>query len=276
MTEETQSTPTKVVVEVPVGDAIWALTEQNAIFRNGHQVLIPHLGVDFIAELMAALSTPEFVSGLNDNRIRMAEVENPVRRENDPMEELAIGPCDVMHPAGVARCERPKGHDGSHHGWMPPGDVLEGSDDVSWDDEPTRVVLPGTNWEGFEVEPTGVGFGANVHHIRAGETEHFESREYANAVMSEEDGTYVVLCAEAYLAWYEQVNPSPMDWTAWVRGDVVYDPTNNHAVVAGRTHEDLVIVDALGEVTQLSVENAEYLSRWKVGIAASHNFDQEG
>ena len=53
--------------EVHIGDAVYALTEQNAIFRNGRQMVIPHLGVDFLPELMAALTTEDFVSGIVEN-----------------------------------------------------------------------------------------------------------------------------------------------------------------------------------------------------------------
>ena len=122
---EAHSNQPTIVREVNIGDAVYALTEQNAIFRNGRQMVIPHVGVDFLPELMAALTTEDFVAGI---------VENVNRGKR-------AGDCGHFSSDVFAKCNAPEGHEGPHTYTNENGGV------TAWHDHPTL--------EEIEALPTG-------------------------------------------------------------------------------------------------------------------------
>lgn len=109
MTEETTASQPNIVAEVTVQTgAVLALTKQNAVFRNGRQLVIPHHGAQFMQELMEALTSEEFVGAIVDNDAAEKDAQALADAAGAQMYCGHYG-VDVM-----ATCNDVEGHEGPH------------------------------------------------------------------------------------------------------------------------------------------------------------------
>lgn len=272
MTEEATPTPPKLTAEVTVeSGAVFALTESNAIFRNGHQLVIPHLGVPFLQELMEALTSEPFVTGIIENYLTSTEVtdevedeEIPVVRESDLTE---TDQCDKVHGATGARCLKLHGHEGPHAGWQGGPEDWGGGDDIVWEDvtlPSSRDIPEETTWEGFTIHAFGPASTASVFHPKSTKRLTFQDREGAMSMLSDPYlDFYDRLCAQGYIEWFDVYFPGQEDWRNWKAGDALVSDQGTHALVVPAS-EGLAIINSEGSIFAVSDENADIFSHWTV------------
>jgi len=109
------SSPPVITAEVTVeSGAKFALTNSNAIFRNGYQLVIPHTGVPFLQELMEALTSEPFVTGIIQNYLEASEVVD-VDDDVAVAEALGVGAfCGARSEDLGTTCNDRLGHEGAH------------------------------------------------------------------------------------------------------------------------------------------------------------------
>lgn len=235
------------------------VTSVGAVFYQGIQVLIPAEGVDMLEE-MAALYDHLIRQDVADkDALEAAYLAASDSADPDAVATLdtsRIPPvCGEMHPSGVAACELIAGHEGRHHGWMPPGDISEGPEDISW---PVQHHL---YWNGFNA--VNVGDEVHVsHESLPNEVFGFPSRNSAASLVASPqpaDNALNVLPAMAALAWFNEFQP---EWESWEPGEtVVRDDGLNGFVV--HNEDGTFLVASTGRFIPIDAEHVDELKRWR-------------
>jgi hypothetical protein len=272
----TPSVPPTIVRQVTVQTgAIIALTSNNAVFRNGRQLVIPHLGAQFLEELMEALASEDFVRGIVMNNAANYVEETPSRVAEIVRADRAAeaNPCGDEHYTGV-RCTKVANHEGPHVGWQGGPQDWGGGDEVEWENTRTRESHQPyeTNLEGFEVhwgviQPGSDITVATVYHPNSARRHTFASPESARERLGEAAiDEYERLCAKAYLDWHEAVmtvTEHTPHWMKWKAGDVLSSDIDTHALVV-TSGAGIAVVTHEGNVFAVSKENEDIFSHWVV------------
>ena len=249
MTEEVTTGKPNITTEVTVDSgAVFALTDSNAVFRNGRQLVIPHVGVPFIQELMEALTSPDFVNAIIQNHL----------------EAMATEECGAVSEHLMAICNAIVGHEGPHTYTEENGGV------TTWHDHPVEEIpvvrespADKTSVDGFTVEPRGEGGSvATVWHPRMNKRSTFSTRESAESIWHDSFADwYDRLCANIYLAWYNDNFPLEYAWQAWTAGTALVSDEGDHAFVITAA-KGLSMVTGDGQTWGLDPLNREFLKHW--------------
>lgn len=230
-------TPTnpKAILEIAPG-VTYVVTQEDAIFRNERQVLIPHEGEDILSELHLVMNL------LGEATLRG----------------------DAALIAGLTA--PPEGADTPQAGEALPLLPVLGVDEKSTDSHPTDMT-----WEGFEVK----GYRLEGGEVRA-EIEHRKHRvsmtmdyDRARDILDWAESTvadaYEVLCAMAFMEWAERNSVKPVpDWPTGLHVRR-RDEWNVWGVVAAHPHAPTkrFLLLANSEVISLIAANSEKLSTFE-------------